>query len=81
MLESQFDELCGLRQIAVSWAKYEFLHAHVQKSAASVSHVGLLNVFVENLVHLILYLHWLAVLYAVGETIDLTAYNYVELGT
>ena len=84
MPESQCDELCGLRQIAVSWAKYEFLHAHVQKSAASVSHVGLLNVFVENLMHLILYLYWVAVLNAVGERVKRltsTAYNHVELGT
>jgi hypothetical protein len=67
MPESQFDEYCGLRQIAVSWAKYELLHAHVQKSTASVSHVGLLNVIVENLMHLILFFHWVAVLNAVGE--------------
>jgi hypothetical protein len=81
MPESQFDELFGLRQIDISWAKYEFVHAHVQKSTASVSHVGLLNVFVENLMHLILFLHWVAVLNAVDERVKRltsTADSHVE---
>jgi hypothetical protein len=60
------------------------MHAHVQKPTASVFHVGLLNVFVETLMHLILFLHWVAILNAVGERmkrLTLTADSHVELGT